>query len=289
MRDLLDELAAALKTAGMPVIYGMGGITMEEQRAAVALARDLGGIASVPQILEPTLTFAGFGTFDLILTAGGGLPGEAVIKEGAEVIRDDRLLETDSWRCLASLFRGTPVPGAESFADLADRMRGHENAVFVLNGVLPGRRFFRTLMRFARELYDLSFLQIHPLPNALGAYEVMLEESGGASALFDGGKPAAGEPFAVSGTQIPDGADLLLRVGEAERPAAADIAACGDSGKIPCWALAETAGGHERLVPAVTGRGTYLRCDGVPVTADGKEGGPALADRLAELREKVRS
>ena len=272
MKSSLSELAASLRAAKTPYIYGLRGISMEEQRAAVALARSCGAVISVPRVFQPTLTKASLAAFDLVLTAGGD-PGDDIAFEGTAV-RDDRLFEAESWRGLSSLYRGTPIPGADTYLDLKALLDQHERAVLILQNRSLEIRARRALTRFASELYDLSVLEIPALPNALGAFEVMLEECGDAAAWFRDSRPLTGDALAgLSGC-----CDLLLRIGEADEV---------PEGEAPCYALSEDAQPGVRHVRAASKGGTYLRFDGVPVAVTGTDDGPALLDQLRALIEEV--
>ena len=268
----LSELAAALRAADTPYIYGLGGLSMEEQREAVALARACGGVISIPRLISPTLTIAGLKAFDLLLTAGGDLPPDITF-EGT-ILRDDRLLEAESWRCLMSLYRGTPIPGAASYGDLKALLDGRERAVLLWMGGPMDDRTLRALRRFASESYDLSILQIPALPNALGAFEIMLEECGDCAAYFRDGECITGGALeGISGK-----CDLILRIGEVE---------VSPEGEAPRYALAMSGEPCERVVEAASRGGTYLRFDGVPVPVKGASAGPSYTEILRALKEEV--
>ena len=275
----LQELTEALKAAQAPLIYGLSGISMEEQRLAVALAKELHAAVAVDKVLLPTMTIAACTAHSLILTAGGDLP--FAVPDGVRVIRDDRLLSADGFRALSALFRGRKRAALEEYGDLYEAMKEEKEAAFVLCADTFDERFFRAVRRFSREVYRLDVMQVTDAENALGAYAVMLEEAGCEEAFFgeeqiNTGSACASDTLAFGGT------DLLLRIGEA---------ALLPEGDVPAYAIAKEARGNERLFKAVTSGGTALRYDGVSVSlkADPDREAPALPDCLKRLLEEVAS
>lgn len=268
-----DLLVSKLKEANAPVIYGLGGISMEEQRRAVRLARKLGAAVSVKRPLLPTVTLAALNNCDLILYAGGELPFEA---NGVKAIKDDRLLCVDAWRSLASLFRGNKLEGAEEYLPLYEKMKNAESAavVFVADSVSETLR--RTIGRFVGEAHKVGIMQISSVANALGAYEIMLEEAGNASAWF-GESLCGGDEFAVENLPC-ESCDLLLRIGEGE-----DISV----GVAPRFALAKNAYEGECHIEGCTAGGTALRFDGVPCEIEAEKGEYSILSLLASLTEEV--
>jgi len=268
------SLVAALKAANAPVVYGLGGISMEEQRLAVRLARKLNASVSVQRPLLPTLTLAALNTVPVILTAGGQLPAE--IGADARVIKDDRLLTLEAWRCLSALFKGNKLPGTESYASLYEELNNNRAAlVLVTDSVDETLR--RAITRFT-QTHKIEIVQISSCENALGAYEVMLEEAGNENAWFGGGALHAGSGFGLSCTAC-GGCDLLLRVGESCAPS------CGD---IPCYAIAGAAKDGECLIEAASAGGTAMRYDGVPVKMEAAaDADKSILALLAQLMEEV--
>lgn len=269
-----DLLVSKLKEADAPVIYGLGGISMEEQRKAVRLARKLGAAVSVERLLLPTVTEASLNGFGLLVYAGGELPFK--VKDGIKTIKDDRLLEVDTWRSLASLFRGNKLAGAEEFLPLYEELKNAGSAAVVLMADHIDDTLRRTVTRFVCEACKVGVMQIPSTANALGAYEIMLEEAGGAAAWF-GEELQTGCEFAAE--NLPAGAyDLVLRVGEGR-----DISV----GDAPRFAIASKAYDGECLIEAVSNGGTALRFDGVPQDMAAEEGESNVFALLTRLMEEV--
>lgn len=269
-----ELLAAKLKESHAPMIYGLGGISMEEQRLAVCLARKLGAMVSVERILIPTVTEAALSRCGLLLYAGGELPFK--VDDGVKTVRDDRLLNADAWRMLCSLFRGNKLDGAEAFASLYEDINNSGSTAVILAADKVSEELRRTVSRFVCEGSRIGIMQIPSIPNALGAYEVMLEEAGGAAAWL-GEKVQAGCEFAVE--NLPQGAyDLVLRVGRGQ-----DISA----GDVPHFAIAQEAYEGECLIKAVSHGGTVLRFDGVPQDMAAEKGEGDVLDLLTRLVKEV--
>lgn len=268
------SLVAALKAANAPVIFGLGGISMEEQRLAVRLARKLKASVSVQRPLLPTLTLASLNTVPLILTAGGNLPAE--VAPEARVIKDDRLLTLEAWRALSALFKGNKLPGTEAYASLYEELNNNRAALVLVTDSLD-ETLRRAITRFF-QTHKIEIVQIPSAENALGAYEVMLEEAGSENAWFGGGALHAGSGFGL-GSAAKAGCDLLLRVGEGEVPS------CGD---IPCYAIAPAAKTGECLIEASSAGGTAMRYDGVPVKMEAAaDADKSILALLAQLMEEV--
>lgn len=274
MKTNLDLLVSKLKEANAPVIYGLGGISMEEQRRAVRLARKLGAVASVERLLLPTVTESALNGCDLLIYAGGELPFK--VKDSTKTIKDDRLLKVDSWRFLASLFRGNKLAGAEEFLPLYEDIKNANGAAVVLMADHIDDTLRRTISRFVGEACKVGIMQITSTANALGAYEIMLEEAGGAAAWF-GEELHAGREFAAENLPAV-GCDLVLRIGEGR-----DISI----GDAPRFAIASRAYDGECLVEAVSHGGTVLRFDGVPQDMAAEEGENHILALLTRLMEEV--
>ena len=245
-----DLLVSKLKEADAPVIYGLGGISMEEQRLAVSLAKKLGAVVSVERPLLPTVTQSSLNGCDLVLYAGGQLP--FALAEGVKVLRDDRLLCVDAWRCVASLFRGNKLMGAEEYLSLYEDIKNADSAAVVLMADDISEELRRTVVRFVGEAHRVGIMHISSCENVLGAYEVMLEETGGTAAWL---RVGCGRDAAVGG---------------ASRFA---VAAKGYEG--------------ECLVKAVSGGGTTLRYDGVPCDMAAEHGENSVFALLTRLMEEV--
>lgn len=267
-----DLLISKLKEANAPVIYGLGGISMEEQRKAVRLARKLGAAVSVERPLLPTVTLSSLNSCDLVLYAGGELPFETE----AKTLREDGLLCVDAWRCIASLFRGNKLDGAEEYLPLYEEIKNVASAAVVLIADEVDETLRRTVGRFVSEACKVGVMQITSAPNALGAYEIMLEEAGNAAAWF-GDTAYTGVEFAAE--NLPEGScDLLLRIGEGK-----DISI----GDAPRFAIAKTAYEGECLIEAATHGGTALRYDGVPCEMAAQEGECDILSLLINLTQEV--
>ena len=268
-----EALAAALKAANAPVICGLGGISMEEQRLAVRLARKLKATVSVQRPLLATLTLAALKTVPLILTAGGELPAEAA--GSARVIKDDRLLNADAWRALSALARGNKLPGTDAYAALYEEMKDTRTAlVLVTDSACEVLR--RAINRFT-QTHKIEVMQIPSVENLHGAYEVMLEESGRECAWFGGDVLHAGYGFDAA-SAAKNGCDLILRVGEGCAPCCEDIS---------CYAIAPAANAGECLVDACSAGGTAMRYDGVPVKMAAANADCSILSLLARLTEEV--
>lgn len=267
-----DLLISKLKEANAPVIYGLCGISMEEQRRAVRLARKLGAAVSVERPMLPTVTLSSLNSCDLILYAGGELPFETK----AKAIREDKLLCVDAWRCLASLFRENKLAGAEEYIPLYEEVKNAASAAVVLIADEVDEPLRRTIGRFVSEACKVGILQITSRENALGAYEIMLEEAGNAAAWFSAA-PITGCEFGAE--NLPAGScDLLLRIGKGE-----DISI----GDAPRFAIAKTAYDGECLIEAATHGGTALRFDGVPCEMAAQAGECDILSLLISLDKEV--
>ncbi len=269
-----DLLVSKLKEADAPVIYGLGGISMEEQRLAVAFAKKLGAVVSVDRPLLPTVTQSSLNDCDLVVYAGGQLPFG--LADGVKTLRDDRLLTVDAWRCVASLFRENKLAGAEEYMSLYEDIKNAGSAAVVLmaDGITEELR--RTVMRFVGEAHRVGIMHIPSCANLLGAYEVMLEETGGSAAWF-GNEMLKGCEFAVENIPV-KGCDLVLRVGEGK-----DIAV----GDAPRFAIGAEGYDGEYLVKAVSCGGTALRYDGVPCDMAAGDGENSVFALLTRLMEEV--
>ena len=266
------SLVAALKAANAPVVYGLGGISMEEQRLAVRLARKIGASVSVQRPMLATLTLAALNTVPLVLTAGGDLPAE--VAPNASVIKDDRLLNADAWRALSALAKGNKLPGADAYASLFEELKNNRAAlVLVTDSVDEVLR--RAINRFT-QTHKIEIMEVLSVENAIGAYEVMLEEAGKESAWFGGGELHTGSGFGLASVAN-GGCDLLIRVGEGSAQC------CG----LPCFAIAPAAKCDETLVEACTAGGTAMRYDGVPVKMDAANAECSILSVLAQLMEEV--
>jgi len=269
-----DLLVSKLKEADATVICGLGGISMEEQRLAVSLAKKLGAVVSVERPLLPTVTQSSLNGCDLVLYAGGQLP--FALAEGVKTLQDDRLLCVDAWRCVASLFRGNKLMGAEEYLPLYEDIKNADSAAVVLIADDISEELRRTVVRFVGEAHRVGIMQIPSCANIIGAYEVMLEEAGGTAAWF-GDEVLKGCEFAVE--NIPaKGCDLLLRIG------CGKDAAVGDAAR---FAVAAKGYEGECLVKAVSGGGTALRYDGVPCDMAAEDGENSVFALLTRLMEEV--
>ena len=268
-----ESLVAALKAANAPVFYGLGGISMEEQRLVVRLARKMGASVSVQRPLLATLTLAALNTVPLILTAGGELPAEAAA--GSRVIKDDRLLTVEAWRALSALAKGNKLPGTDAYASLYEEMKANRAAlVLVTDSVDEVLR--RAINRFTQS-HKLEVMQVPSVENALGAYEVMLEEAGSENAWFGGNQLHSGNGYGLS-CAAEGCCDLLVRIGEGCAPCCCNV---------PAYAIAPAAKDGETLVEAGTAGGTAMRYDVVPVKMDAAGAQTSILSLLAQLMEEV--
>ncbi|MBR4870423.1 MAG: hypothetical protein IKU12_06555 [Oscillospiraceae bacterium] len=267
-----ESLVAALKAANAPVFYGLGGISMEEQRLAVRLARKMGASVSVQRPLLATLTLAALNTIPLILTAGGELPAEAAAT--SRVIKDDRLLTVEAWRALSALAKGNKLPGTDAYASLYEEMKA-ERAALVLVTDSVDEVLRRAINRFTQS-HKLEVMQVPSMENALGAYEVMLEEAGSENAWFGGDQLHCGNGYGLSCTAN-GSCDLLVRIGEG----------CAPCCSVPAYAIAPAAKDGETLVEAGTAGGTAMRYDFVPVKMDAAGARTSILSLLAQLMEEV--
>jgi hypothetical protein len=272
-------LACELNEAHTVAIFGLCGVSLEDQHRAFRLARRLGAYVSVERPLLPTLTRGSLKRHALILLAGG--EADFAPPKGGRVLRDERLLSASAWRALRILQRGRTTSGAETYREVYEAVVSAGGAVF-----LPGSDTVCDALR--RELYTfrsecelplgLDILQICGEVNLQGAYETALEEAGGAHASFSGGEGKADDAFRFDELLKQDALGAALLIGKS----ADGVQSVLDAG-VPLYVLGGEVPGAKRCIPAarlgVSDGGTVLREDGVPITFRAKR-----MDCLPKLR-----
>ncbi len=283
------SMADTLNDARAVAVFGLAGISLEDQHRAFALIRKLGAYVSVERPLLPTLTFGSLSQHKLILTAGG--EPDVPLPAGAETARDDRLASSEAWRCLRVLRRGRTAYGAEAYAPLHEKITAAGGAALLLCGNRVPDELRTELTAYRAECglpLGLDLIQISTMPNLLGAYETALEEAGGAHASFAGGEAKADAAFALGGLLRQRAVGAALLIGECVSGAGETL----DAG-VPLYSLGrETPGARIFAAAARFGPedgGTALRCDGMPVSVvPARESGlPRLCALLDALTAEV--
>jgi len=273
-------IADALNQARAIAIFGLCGVSLEDQHRAFTLARSLGAYVSVERPMLPTLTRGSLGRHTLLLTAGG--EPDVAPPQNVTVLRDERLLTADAWRKLRILQRGRTADGVEAYRELYETIVTANGAAF-----LPAADHIDDALRsevpaFRNECalsLGLDILQMPDKTNLLGAYETALEEADGASASFSGGVEKADDAFALSELLRQGAIDAALLIGES----VIDATCVSDAG-IPLYCVGAAIPGAKISIPTARlgemDGGTILREDGVPVSI-----GAAQKSELPKLRD----
>jgi hypothetical protein len=288
-KENVCAIADKLQKARAIVIFGLCGISLDDQHRAYSLARRIGAYVSVERPLLPTLTRGSLSRHTLVLLAGG--EPNATGYRSATTFCDNRLLKPDAWRKLRILQRGRTVDDAEVYKELYSSIVASNGAVF-----LPKTDHFedtlrREILAFRNECalpYGLDILQIPSKMNLQGAYETALEEAGGAYASFSDGVEKADDAFALPELIRQGAVDAALLIGESVSEPEKVI----DAG-IPLYVLGNIVHGAEICIATAqlgeTDGGTILREDGVPVSIQARSATelPKMRDALEMLFAEV--
>ena len=272
------RIAGAMRRSRAPAIYGLWELSLEEQRLAFRLAEALGAYISVTPRLSSTLTV---GTMirapDVILVGRSDLPSEIVLSPDIPVIRCDALAEVQFWPSLHASLRGR-APGNDRISELEDvveLMRRCEPVLVFRQAVLVPELFdwLNPLLHQGILSGAMQWESGQDVlgRNAAGAYEIALEEAGGAASVWSGGIPRADRCFDVVSLCDAKVTDLVLRLGESGVDPRLDgipLIAIGPSACPPdaCDGLQSAVQAEEEY--------TILRPDVMVLTQYGKMGSP---------------
>ena len=280
----LKRMKQALSSAHAIAVFGLGGISLENQHAAFRLMRMLGAFGTVERTLLPTLTRGSLVRHSLILVVGGEPDFE--IPPTCCVLRDDRLLAADAWRYLRILQRGRQMAQTTAYEALYSDIVSAGGAVFLPRTDHIDSALHEELRAFraASDLPNkLDWIQQTQTINLLGAYETALEEASGACASFTDGEAKADEAFAIDALLQAQSLDAALLIGQGEAFAMRVLAA-----GVPLYVLGgEIPGAEVSVMTAQIGvddGGTILREDGMPITVAPRENEslPRLGDILED-------
>lgn len=262
-KETAGEIVRALKKERAVAIFGLCGISLEDQHRAFQLARSLGASVSVRRALLPTTTFGALHRFSLILSSGctQGIP----LPPNARLLTDERLNSPEIWRNLRILQRGHTTAEADALRQLYDRIVEAQGAAFLLCQNEVSEELKTELMSFRAECalpLGLDFLQASDCLNLLGAYETALEEAGGANASFVGGAEYASDAFLLEELLRQGALGAALLIGSAAGREAEALKT-----GVPLYAIGNVIPGAALSIPAELQckGGTVLRSDGLPV------------------------
>lgn len=272
------RIAEAMRRSRAPAIYGLWELSLEEQRLAFRLAEALGAYISVTPRLSPTLTAGAMSRASAVILVGDSdLPSEMLLSPDIPVIRCDALGEAGAWPSLHASLQGRAL-GDDRFPELGEvveHMRGGEPVLVFRQAVLDPE-LFDWLSPFFHQGRLLGAMQWESGQNVLsrnaaGAYEIALEEAGGAASVWSGGTAQADQYFDVVSLCNAKVTDLVLRLGES------GVDPCLNG--IPLIAIGPSAcppDACDGLQSAVQAEEEYtiLRPDGMVLTQYGKTGSP---------------
>jgi hypothetical protein len=282
---IADELQKARAVA----IFGLCGVSLEDQHCAFSLARRLSAYVSVERPLLPTLTRGSFGRHTQFLIAGG--EPNFLLPQSATILRDDRLLAADAWRKLRILQRGRTAEGTEAYEGLYSSIVASSGAAFLPSIDHIDDSLRRETLAFRNECalpLGLDILQTPKQTNLQGAYETALEEAGGAHASFSGGEEKADDALALPELLRQRAIDAVLLIGESVLEPKQII----DTG-IPLYVLGHAAADAKICIPTArlgeTDGGTILREDGIPLSIQARSTTelPKMGDVLEMLLAEV--
>ena len=283
------ELVRALKQERAVAVFGLCGISLEDQHRAFQLARALGASVSVRRALLPTTTFGALSRYRLILSSGctQGVP----LPSNARLQTDERLNCAETWRNLRILQRGHTTAEAESLRALYEQIVAAEGAAFLLCQDDVSEELKTELMSFCAECalpIGLDYLQATDCLNMLGAYETALEEAGGAHASFAGGTEYPNDAFALEELLKNGALGAALLIGDAAGQEEEALKA-----GVPLYSIGNAVPGAVRSIPAELQckGGTILRSDGLPVwvAASGQSGLVPISEVLETMIAEARA
>ncbi len=283
-------IANELQKARAIAIFGLCGVSLEDQHRAYSLARNLGAYVSVERPLLPTFTRGSLTRHTLYLIAGG--EPNVTLPQSAIILHDDRLLTADAWRKLRILQRGRTAEGTEAYEGLYSSIVASNGAAFLPGADHIDDALRREILAFRNECalpLGLDILQTPKQMNLQGAYETALEEAGGAHASFSGGTEKADDAFALSELLRQGAIDAALLIGESVFAPKRVI----DTG-VPLYVLGNIVASAKICITAArlgeSDGGTILREDGVPVSVQACSTAeqPKMRDVLEMLLAEVR-
>ena len=283
------ELVRALKQERAVAVFGLCGISLEDQHRAFQLARALGASVSVRRALLPTTTFGALSRYRLILSSGctQGVP----LPSNVRLLTDERLNCAETWRNLRILQRGHTTTEAESLRALYEQIVEVEGAAFLLCQDDVSEELKTELMSFCAECalpIGLDYLQATDCLNMLGAYETALEEAGGAHASFAGGAEYPNDAFALEELLENGALGAALLIGDAAGQEEEALKA-----GVPLYSIGNAVPGAVRSIPAELQckGGTILRSDGLPVwvAASGQSGLVPISEVLETMIAEARA
>ena len=262
-KEAANEIVHALKKERAVAIFGLCGISLEDQHRAFHLARALGASVSVHRVLLPTVTVGALSRHKLVLVTGN--TRDIPLPEGVCTLQDERLNSAEAWRLLRILQRGHTTAEADAFRQLYEQIVQAEGAAFLLVSNCVSEELRTELQSFRAECalpLGLDYLQITSCINLLGAYETALEEAGGAYATFAGGMEHADDAFALEELLSRGALGAALLIGDCIDETDSVLAA-----GVPLYVAGGKVKGAARSIPAElkSPGGTILRDDGLPV------------------------
>ncbi|MPM32083.1 hypothetical protein SDC9_78642 [bioreactor metagenome] len=283
------ELVRALKQERAVAVFGLCGISLEDQHRAFQLARALGASVSVRRALLPTTTFGALSRYRLILSSGctQGVP----LPSNARLLTDERLNSAETWRNLRILQRGHTTAEAESLRALYEQIVEAEGAAFLLCQDDVSEELKTELMSFCAECAlptGLDYLQATDCLNMLGAYETALEEASGAHASFAGGAEYPNDAFALEELLENGALGAALLIGDAAGQEEQVLKA-----GVPLYSIGSAVPGAVQSIPAELQckGGTVLRSDGLPVrvAVSGQSGLIPISEVLETMIAEARA
>ena len=277
----VSRIADTLCQAKAPAIYGLWGLSLEEQRVAFRLAEALGAYISVTPRLSPTLTASTVSRASAVILVGDdSLPEEIVLSRDIPVVRCDAISEKWAWPYLHAFLKGRIdrndiQPQLEGVIRLFSE--GEPALIFrqsiidseILDNLCP---LYSSGVLYGAIQWDIGENALRM--NAAGAYETALEEAGGASSSWSCGKPKTNRNFDVQNLCDARSTDLLLLLGDSIQTPCLDaipLIAIGSSVCPP-----EACDGIRSLSQSET-EYTVLRPDGIAVTLHGEVESPHLS------------
>jgi hypothetical protein len=288
-KEIAFEIVRALKKERAVVMFGLCGISLEDQHRAFQLARALGASVSVRRALLPTTTFGALYRFSLILSSGctQGVP----LPSNARLLTDERLNSPETWRNLRILQRGHTTVEADALRQLYDQIVEAQGAAFLLCQDDVSEELKTELQSFRAECtlpLGLDFLQAFNCLNLLGAYETALEEAGGANASFAGGTEYASDAFLLEELLRQDALGAALLISDAAGREEQVLKA-----GVPLYVIGNTIPGAAFSIPAELQAkgGTILRSDGLPVRVaeSGQSGLVTISEVLETMIAEARA